>query len=183
MVRPHTRHGKQLSKADPVPLFIFQPYPGRKNGGNIMFNKSEKSRPEANEPNMANVEDGNSIPADEQSAEGRTFSQDEVNHIVTERLQREKQKYDNALADREAELQRREMVMTAREKLIGRGFAPELADALNISSDEAFEKSLSLIEEHIKHAPVKISGATPASPDKGQFPSIGRSIRDSMGLR
>lgn len=51
----------------------------------------------------------------------KTFTQDEVNKIVSERLARDKGKNSAELEKREHELEQRELAMTAREKLAERG--------------------------------------------------------------
>ncbi len=95
-------------------------------------------------------EGGNNIPgngdANTSAQEGqKTFTQEQLNAIVGERLAKEKTKSDAALAAREKELADKEFRFEAKEMLIGRGLPADLLDALNTSSREAFEKSLSII--------------------------------------
>lgn len=82
-------------------------------------------------------------------SEERTFTQDDVNKIVQERLAKEKAKYDADFAKRDTELQARELRLKAREVLGEKGLPVELLDALNISSQEAFEQSLAIIEKNM----------------------------------
>ena len=98
----------------------------------------------------------------------KTFSQDDVNRIVGERLAKEKAKGEAALAEREQHLAQRELLLTAKEKLTENGLPVELVDALNVSSPEALEKALSTVKTVMdkykaEAQPIKIiGGAKPA---------------------
>ena len=72
----------------------------------------------------------------ESGAGAKTFSQDDVNRIVGERLAAEKRKGEVALAEREQQLAQRELLLTAKEKLSESGLPVELMDALNVSQSE-----------------------------------------------
>ncbi len=96
-----------------------------------------------------------------QDTSGRTFTQDDVNRIVQDRLQKERAKVDadrekqyadreKQYADREAELARREFVLEARKELSDRGLPEDLIDALNMSDKETFKNSLGIIEKYMK---------------------------------
>lgn len=77
---------------------------------------------------------------------GRTFTQDEVNRIVSERLTKEKSKNEAELAKRENELQQREMSIRAMEMLTERGLPKGLADVLRYSDEESLTKALDTIQ-------------------------------------
>lgn len=83
------------------------------------------------------------------STEGKTFTQEDVNRIVQERLAKEKSKGtgngDDELNKRAAELDLRERKLTAREKLRENGLPDYLVDALNMNTDEDFQKSMEAI--------------------------------------
>lgn len=81
------------------------------------------------------------------STEGKTFTQEDVNRIVQERLAKEKSKGngDDELNKRAAELDLRERKLTAREKLRENGLPDYLVDALNMNTDENFQKSMEAI--------------------------------------
>ena len=79
---------------------------------------------------------------------GRTFTQEDVNRIVQERLSREKTKLEAPIGEREQELAHREFMLEARETLHTKGLPLSLLDALNTTSREAFEKSLAILEEN-----------------------------------
>lgn len=83
------------------------------------------------------------------STEGKSFTQEDVNRIVQERLAKEKSKGtgngDDELNKRAAELDLRERKLTAREKLRENGLPDYLVDALNMNTDEDFQKSMEAI--------------------------------------
>lgn len=88
------------------------------------------------------------------NTEGKTFTQDEVNRIVSERLNKEKGKIN---ADREAEyskreqeLNTRELKISARETLSEKNMPSELLDVLNYTSKEDMLKSIDILEKVIK---------------------------------
>ncbi len=123
----------------------------------------------------------------ESGAGERTFSQDDVNRIVGERLAAEKRKGEAALAEREQQLAQRELLLTAKEKMTAMGLPVELLNALNVSSPEAMEKSLNTVKTVIdkikaEAPPRKFYGAKPA--ESGHRPELGTDfqLRKAMGL-
>ena len=116
-----------------------------------------------------------------------TFTQDQVNKIVSDRLAREKAKSEAALAEREQQLAQRELLLTAKEKFTESGLPVELLDALNVSSPEAMEKAITTLKGVIdkikgEARPVKFYGAKPA--EAGRAPQMGgdSQLRKAMGL-
>lgn len=120
----------------------------------------------------------------------RTFTQDEVNRIVQERLAKEKSKGTGSIGDeldkRAAALDLRERKLTARETLREKGLPEYLVDALNMETDEAFQKSMEAI--------LKMKGEAEGSPGPkpiGKMDMIGKVIsggdtdplRDAFGLK
>ena len=123
----------------------------------------------------------------ESGAGAKTFSQEDVNRIVGERLAKEKAKGESALAEREQQLAQRELLLTAREKLTENGLPVELVDALNVSSPEALEKSLNIVSTVLNKLkaearPIKLSGAKPAENPSRVQPTGDSSLRKAMGL-
>ncbi len=124
----------------------------------------------------------------ESGAGEKTFSQDDVNRIVGERLAAEKRKGEAALAEREQQLAQRELLLTAKEKLTESGLPVELLDALNVSSPEAMEKAITTVKAVIDKIkaeapkPFTIHGAKPA--EAGRSPQMGGNsqLRKAMGL-
>ena len=117
-----------------------------------------------------------------------TFTQEQVNKIVSDRLAREKVKSEAALAEREQQLAQRELLLTAKEKLTESGLPVELLNALNVSSPEAMEKAITTLKgviDKIKaEAPkaVRISGATAASEVTATPNGADAQLRKAMGL-
>lgn len=89
----------------------------------------------------------------------KTFSQDDVNRIVGERLAKEKAKADAVTAEREKQLAAREMRLTARETLNTKGLPGYLVDALDYTSEETMKKGLELIEKAIFDSKPKTESA------------------------
>lgn len=117
----------------------------------------------------------------------KTFSQDDVNRIVGERLAKEKAKGEAVLAEREQQLAQRELLLTAKEKINEMGLPAELVDALNVSSPEALEKALSTVKTVLdkyksEARPMKFSGAKPAESLSGVKNTGDSSLRKAMGL-
>ena len=124
----------------------------------------------------------------ESGAGETTFTQEQVNKIVSDRLAREKVKSEAALAEREQQLAQRELLLTAKEKLTDAGLPVELLNALNVSSPEAMEKAITTLKgviDKIKAEapkPFTIHGAKPA--EAGCRPEVGADsqLRKAMGL-
>ena len=85
-------------------------------------------------------------PAANQDAGEKTFTQDDVNRIVQDRLAKDREKASKELGEREQELAQREFRLNSRQKLIDKGYPESLLDALNCSSEEAFGKALGIID-------------------------------------
>ena len=82
--------------------------------------------------------------------EQKTFTQDDVNRIVQDRLAKDRAKASEEMSKKEQELAQREFRLNGRQKLIDRGYSESLMDALNCSSEEAFNKALDIIDSLIK---------------------------------
>lgn len=120
----------------------------------------------------------------------KTFTQEQVNAIVGERLAKEKIRADAALAEREQQIAQRELLLEAKEKMNEMGIPVELLDALNVSSKETMEKSLTTIKTVLdkqKAAPPKFVGFQPgvatAKPPEMSMSSAGDlEVRQVMRL-
>lgn len=117
----------------------------------------------------------------------KTFTQEQVNQIISDRLARDRAKGEAALAEREQQLAQRELLLTAKEKLTENGLPVELVDALNVSSPEALEKALSTVKTVLdkyksEARPIKISGAKPAESLSHAKNTGDSSLRKAMGL-
>ena len=118
----------------------------------------------------------------------KTFTQDDVNRIVQDRLSKEKVKQDAAIAQREQEIAQRELLLNAREKIQEKGLPVEFLEVLNISSPEALEKGLELLDNHItnnKQAPALPQGTRIFKSEPPPAPAVdeGTAIRQAMGLK
>jgi len=127
---------------------------------------------------------GNATPA---QGDNRTFSQDDVNRIVSERLAKEKTKNEAELVKKEAELAQRELTLVAKELLSNKGLPVELYEALNLTSKEAMEKSISIIQGvigKIERPQLTFKGAVPATGGSETEPKDDgdANIREAMGL-
>ncbi len=135
----------------------------------------------SNEINSAN-NGGNDTPETTE----KTFTQADVNRIVQERLRTEKAKTEADASQREAELNRREFLIEARETIAKKGLSVDILDALNTSTPEAFSRALELIEPKIRSGslpqesnPVRVdTGAAHGTP----LGAGGDGIRRAMGL-
>lgn len=91
-------------------------------------------------------------------AEGKTFTQDDVNRIVQERLAKEKGKASNEdfekktaeLEKRTTELEARENRLNAVTALRNAGYPDELADVIRCSNADELKKSMEVIDKIIK---------------------------------
>nr|WP_296458307.1 DUF4355 domain-containing protein [uncultured Acetatifactor sp.] len=121
--------------------------------------------------------------------DSRTFTQEELNTIVQDRLAKEKAKYERQLADMQAEVGRREKRLDARERLREKGLPADLADLVRLDDDDAFNNSLELLERTYKNRqPDARSGGGSGATRHGYEPMGGSSvtadpIREAMGLR
>jgi len=135
----------------------------------------------------------NADPAASQGTGEKTFTQEDVNRIVGERLAKEKAKSngDADFSKREQELEQRELRLTAKEVLTDKGLPVQLLDALNCTDKETMEKSIATIEtifnDYKANATkqIKFTGFQPGAgnrmPDTGATEDL--EIRKAMGLR
>lgn len=145
------------------------------------------------------MEDNNNInqnanPAADQGTGEKTFTQEDVNRIVGERLAKEKAKNSGEadLAKREQELAQRELHMSAKELLSEKGLPVQLFDALNCTDEETMKKSIETIEKIFNEykanaaSNMKFVGFQPGVSSKAPTTSgtgTDIEIRKAMGLR
>ena len=143
---------------------------------------------------MDDIQQTNQEQQQNSNTEGKTFTQDEVNRIVSERLNKEKGKIN---ADREAEyskreqeLNQRELKLHAREALSERNMPSELLDVLNYSSKEDLDKCIDVIEQVLKNQMQQFQDKLNEKPEpRIVIPGTGRPltggdpIRSAMGLK
>lgn len=81
----------------------------------------------------------------------RTFTQEEVNRIVSERLARERAKTEPSAEDaREADLKAREARMDCREYISAAGFPEALLDLFDTSDAEKFKAAVQRLDEIVQ---------------------------------
>lgn len=117
----------------------------------------------------------------------KTFSQEDVNRIIQERLAKEKQKGQEALTAREQELAAKEYRLDATAVLREKGLPDELADMIKADSVEEFSKNVEAIvglignRKETEEPQVIATGSV-----IGAIGGIGRGtdpIRDAFGLK
>lgn len=79
------------------------------------------------------------------TAETKTFTQEDVNRIIQERLAKEKSKSDTELQNRMRELDVRERKLNAVQQLRDKGLPDYLVEALNMDTEESFNASMEAI--------------------------------------
>ncbi|RHA80673.1 DUF4355 domain-containing protein [Eubacterium ventriosum] len=123
-------------------------------------------------------ENKNTQQGENEPESGKTFTQEEVNKIVQQRLERAKSKEPDELAKREAELNKREMNLTIREQLSSAGLPNELAGVISAQDeDEAIEK-IEILKKYIESQPAHSKAEY--NPVKGEVKTD--PIREAMGL-
>lgn len=95
---------------------------------------------------MENVQNQNTAGTATGTQQEKTFTQEQVNAIVSKRLAEEKAKNETALDKREEELNRREMQIRAKELLSERGLPKNLSDVLRYDDEKSLIAAIDLIE-------------------------------------
>ena len=105
----------------------------------------------------------------------RTFTQAELDQIISERLKREREKVAAEQAQREAELTRRERLLTAKEDWAKRGLPADLLDSLDLSKDGVLDAAAAIVEK------LKAPTTEPKEPAPA-VPYFTRSLNGSGGV-
>ena len=89
---------------------------------------------------------GMTEPAKEQSSTKiPEINQESIDRLVSEQVTKERAK----LKKREEEVQRKEFLLNAREKLAKEKIPTELLEAMNTSNEEMFNKSIELLKQYM----------------------------------
>ncbi|MBE6984880.1 MAG: hypothetical protein E7434_04580 [Ruminococcaceae bacterium] len=88
----------------------------------------------------------NSTPEDNEGQGNKTFTQEEVNRIVSERLAKERAKHNNPSV-KEQELAARESKLACREYLLDTGGDSVLLDILDTNDPDKFKASVEKLRE------------------------------------
>ena len=115
--------------------------------------------------------------------DNKTFTQEDINRIVQERLAKERSKGDATLAEREQELAKREFMLKAKEIFAEKKLPLELLDAIKADNEDELNASLAILEKLFdigsdKPTPTIVLGGTGGGggQPKDRF-------REAMGLR
>lgn len=104
---------------------------------------------------------------DEQKKAEMTEQEKLAKMKADEKAQYEREKAEKRLAEREAEITRRELMATAKETLVEKGLSADLAAVLNYASADTCKESLEAVEKAVKAAAESLvnsklkSGSTP----------------------
>ena len=117
------------------------------------------------------------------STEPKTFTQEEVNRIVQDRLARERRGTGQTIEERELDLTRRENRMKCAEKLTEAGYPKELLDILDTSNAETFMENVGKLAAMQIQAPnaapiTRVVSVTPGTLKEGEEADI----RKAFGL-
>lgn len=118
----------------------------------------------------------NDSQAQQQIQEPKTFTQEEVNRIVQERLARAKTAAGPS--EKELELQQRETALYVREQITEKGLPGELIDDLKGLDKETVDKCIKIITPYIKEPFLN-----PVGPANNGSNNTISSLRAAMGLR
>lgn len=120
--------------------------------------------------------------------EDKTFTQEEVNAIIQDRLGKEKAKHEKQMLDLQKDVSRREKRLQALETLNEKGLPNELVDLVRLDDDEAFNTSIELLEKTYKNNNIageqnNVRGLYSSyTPTGGGAPNIDP-VRAAMGLK
>lgn len=82
----------------------------------------------------------------------KTFTQEQVNAIVGKRLAEQKLQHESALAEKEKELNKREMSLKAKELLAEHGMSKELASVLKYDNEEELLQAINAIKDVVQES-------------------------------
>lgn len=126
-------------------------------------------------------------PEDNGAATGKTFTQDEVNRIVSDRLarEREKQTQPPQADEREKALKARETRLDCRDYLDSKKYPAELLDVLDSSDAETFKAAAeSLMKAFpaigISQTPPPYASGTGTAPMYAQDAAIAKAFRPKI---
>lgn len=126
-------------------------------------------------------------PEDNGAATGKTFTQDEVNRIVSDRLAREREKQTQPPQEdeREKALKARETRLDCRDYLDSKKYPAELLDVLDSSNAERFKAAAeSLMKAFptigISQTPPPYASGTGTAPMYAQDAAIAKAFRPKI---
>lgn len=111
----------------------------------------------------------------------RTFTQAELDQIIMERLRKERAKLTAEAQQREAELNRREQLLTAKEEWSKRGLPVSLLDSLDITKEGALDAAAAVLDGLKKSAPAADNAG--GNPEPGTMRFESDPMRNAFGLK
>ena len=118
-------------------------------------------------------------------AEDKTFTQEEVNNIVSKRLAEERVKLEAGISQKQQELARKELELSAKSKLKDEGIDVSVLDYLKFDDEETLNKAIGYLKglkpnnnPPQNNKPVIVRGNTGGGGGEHQDP-----IRKAMGLK
>lgn len=121
----------------------------------------------------------------------KTFTQEQLNAIIGERLAKERAKSEAEFAEREKTLRQRELAIIAREKLEEAGLNKDLCNVLRYDDEESLDKAIVQLKsmqgfknnENSEYKPLEIiPNNLPAVDPWLQRDNPDRALRKAMGL-
>ena len=106
-------------------------------------------------------------PGENGGEPGKTFTQEDVNRIVSERLARERDKAalerakEDPTEQREKALAAREAAMSCREYISGKGYPAALADILDTADADKFKSQVDKLVELFPEIDPAVAAKTP----------------------
>lgn len=118
----------------------------------------------------------------------KTFTQEDINRIVSERLAEDRKKTTADIEQREKDLQRKELTLKAKELFHENNLPPELMEVVNFSDDESLNKSIATLTKVISAKAPEAEDTTTkvtisSGGEHGGGSSIGNDVRSAMGLK
>lgn len=86
-------------------------------------------------------------PMQQPDQAGKTFTQEEVNRIVSDRLARDRERRTAELDEREKAVKARELAVIAVEKLTAAGLPKEMAGVLKYDDEKTLEEAIEKISK------------------------------------
>lgn len=130
--------------------------------------------------------------ADNPADGGKTFTQEQLNAIIGERLNKERAKLEAELAGRERELANKEFTLKAKDLLKTRDFPFEVLGALNAPDEETLTKSIETIFSYFEKRANPINLGHPSMGNWARMPlepldrfkdKEADQVRAAMGLK
>lgn len=125
-------------------------------------------------------------PGTVETSDGKTFSQEEVNSIIRDRLAKEKEKTQKQHEAIAKEYQAKELNLKARELLTEKGLSADILEVLKYDDEDSLIKSVAIVEKTFKDNKPILSGIRPASRYEsiaGGEPNPDDKIREAFNLK